>query len=83
MREAAEAAAAAAAAEDESLAPGITEGIATGGEMDLPEHTDSGERETTEEEDVVTSGAVVERMFSGDIIMFTSENANGSCGVGG
>lgn len=78
MREAAEAAAAAAAAEDdESLEPGMTEAAPTGGEMDLPEHTDSGERETTEEADVVTSGAVVERMFSGDIIMFTSKSANG------
>lgn len=78
MSEAAEAAAAAAADDDdESLEAGITEDGPTGGEMDLVEQTDSGERETTEEADVVTSGALVERIFSGDIIMFTCKSAIG------
>lgn len=80
MREAADAAAAAAAAADESLAPGISEegasgpeGRFTGGESDLAEHTDSGEREIAEEAAVTESEAVLERMFSGDIIMMTRE----------
>ena len=80
MSEAAEAAAAAAAA-CESLALGPINWEA-GGEIDLVEQADSGERETAEAAEV-TSGAVAERMFSGDIIMMMGSGRGRWLGTSG